>query len=57
MPPDFESLVYRALALGLDVQVCSNLYRASHKHWTLFKHPKARCCHRRGRAVGGKAAW
>ncbi|MET8563210.1 radical SAM protein [Streptomyces flaveolus] len=38
--PDFESLLHRALALGLDVQVYSNLYRVSHKHWTLFKHPK-----------------
>ncbi|MEU6602792.1 radical SAM protein [Streptomyces flaveolus] len=57
MHPDFESLAHRALALGLDVQVYSNLYRVSHKHWTLFKHPKAQFRNGRGRGVGGKAAW
>ncbi|MFG2636553.1 radical SAM protein [Streptomyces sp. NPDC048362] len=40
MYPDFEGLLHHARALGLDVQVYSNLYRVSHKHWTLFEHPK-----------------
>ncbi|MFF4317077.1 radical SAM protein [Streptomyces sp. NPDC001507] len=38
--PDFEALVHRALALGLHVQVYSNLYRVRHQHWELFAHPK-----------------
>jgi MoaA/NifB/PqqE/SkfB family radical SAM enzyme len=40
MHPDFEALVHRALALGLDVQVYSNLYRVKLAHWQLFEHPK-----------------
>jgi MoaA/NifB/PqqE/SkfB family radical SAM enzyme len=39
MHPDFEALVHRALVLGLDVQVYSNLYRVKHEHWELFGHP------------------
>jgi MoaA/NifB/PqqE/SkfB family radical SAM enzyme len=38
--PEFEALVYRALVLGLDVQVYSNLYRVKHEHWELFQRPK-----------------
>ncbi|MBQ0852885.1 radical SAM protein [Streptomyces sp. BH-SS-21] len=38
--PDFDILVHRALALGLDVQVYSNLYRVQVKHWELFMHPR-----------------
>lgn len=38
--PDFEALVHRALALGLHVQVYSNLYRVKLEHWQLFAHPK-----------------
>lgn len=38
--PDFDALVHRALALGLDVQVYSNLYRVQVKHWDLFMHPR-----------------
>ncbi|MEW2267239.1 radical SAM/SPASM domain-containing protein [Streptomyces sp. NPDC047853] len=40
MHPDFEALMHRALALGLDVQVYSNLYRVKLEHWVLFAHPK-----------------
>lgn len=40
MHPDFEGLVHRALALGLEVQVYSNLYRVKASHWELFEHPK-----------------
>lgn len=40
MHPDFQALVQRALALGLEVQVYSNLYRVRHEHWELFSHPK-----------------
>jgi MoaA/NifB/PqqE/SkfB family radical SAM enzyme len=40
MHPDFEALVHRALALGLDVQVYSNLYRVKLDQWKLFEHPK-----------------
>jgi hypothetical protein len=40
MHPDFEALVHRALALGLAVQVYSNLYRVKLEHWQLFEHPK-----------------
>ncbi|MFD5806719.1 MULTISPECIES: radical SAM protein [unclassified Streptomyces] len=40
MHPDFEALVHRALAVGIDVQVYSNLYRVKLEHWALFAHPK-----------------
>ncbi|MFJ8794089.1 radical SAM protein [Streptomyces sp. NPDC102462] len=40
MHPDFEALVHRALALGLAVQVYSNLYRVKPEHWALFQHPR-----------------
>ncbi|MEU8606259.1 radical SAM protein, partial [Streptomyces parvulus] len=40
MHPGFEALVHRALAVGLDVQVYSNLYRVKLEHWALFAHPK-----------------
>ncbi|MGW7244295.1 radical SAM protein [Streptomyces sp. NPDC054804] len=40
MHPDFEALVHRALALGLHVQVYSNLYRVKLEHWQLFTRPK-----------------
>ncbi|MET8812999.1 radical SAM protein [Streptomyces sp. NPDC004549] len=38
--PGFEDLVHRALMLGLEVQVYSNLYRVKHQHWDLFEQPK-----------------
>ncbi|MFF1810728.1 radical SAM protein [Streptomyces sp. NPDC058251] len=40
MHPDFAALVHRALALGLHVQVYSNLYRVKLAHWELFEHPR-----------------
>ncbi|GAA2268449.1 hypothetical protein GCM10010415_37650 [Streptomyces atrovirens] len=40
MHPEFEALVHRALALGLSVQVYSNLYRVKPEHWRLFTHPE-----------------
>ncbi|WP_233646832.1 radical SAM protein [Streptomyces sp. BSE6.1] len=40
MHPDFEALVHRALGVGLDVQVYSNLYRVKLDHWALFAHPR-----------------
>lgn len=40
MHPDFEALVHRALGVGLDVQVYSNLYRVRLEHWALFSHPR-----------------
>ncbi|WP_331733715.1 radical SAM protein (plasmid) [Streptomyces sp. NBC_00080] len=40
MHPQFEALVHRALALGLEVQVYSNLYRVKWAHWDLFAHPR-----------------
>jgi len=38
--PDFKALVTRALAVGLDVQVYSNLYRVRQQHWWLFERPR-----------------
>ncbi|MGW0015764.1 radical SAM protein [Streptomyces tendae] len=40
MHPDFEALVHRALGVGLEVQVYSNLYRVKLDHWALFAHPR-----------------
>ncbi|MEU9523281.1 radical SAM protein [Streptomyces sp. NPDC048224] len=38
--PEFTALVHRALGVGLNVQVYSNLYRVKLDHWTLFSHPR-----------------
>ncbi|MEU7399751.1 radical SAM protein [Streptomyces sp. NPDC044948] len=40
MHPDFQALVHRALGVGLEVQVYSNLYRVRLEHWALFAHPR-----------------
>ncbi|MFF5303475.1 radical SAM protein [Streptomyces sp. NPDC013161] len=39
MHPDFADLVEYALASGRRVQVFSNLYRVSARHWELFERP------------------
>lgn len=40
MHPHFDALVHHALAVGLGVQVYSNLYRVRLEHWALFEQPK-----------------
>ncbi|WP_329235865.1 radical SAM protein [Streptomyces canus] len=39
MHPDFDGLADHALNTGLRVQVFSNLYRVSARHWALFERP------------------